>query len=184
MCPSAGVLRYVGYQIPGAAIMALPVATLLAASLALNRLARDHEWIALRSAGLSTFRLMVPALCLGLLAAGMSTWLAQSLGPLSKRAAQNLLREIVLRQKALVFKPGQFVDTGRGLNLYVDSTDTRRNLVGGLHVFCLRPEGAPMLLWAPQARFGETTLQVPGPRFYALDTSGALTWGVSDSNRY
>lgn len=179
--PFGGVLRYVGYQIPGATIMALPVATLLAASLALNRLARDHELIALRSGGMSTFRIVVPALCMGLVAAGMSVWLSESIAPRAKQAAEGLMRNIVLQQKALVFKPYQFLDTGRGLNLFVEDTDTRRNSVSGLHVFCLRPKGSPMLLWAPQAQFGATTLQVPSPRFYTLDTNGALTWGESEN---
>ena len=179
--PFMGVLRYVGYQIPGATIMALPVATLLAASLALNRLARDRELIALRSGGMSTFRLLVPATCLGLLAAGLSVWLSESLGPRSQQAAESLMRDIVLAQKALVFKPYQFLDTGRGLTLLVEGTDTARQTVQGLHVFCLRPKGPPMLLWAPQAQFGATTLQVPSPRFYTLDTNGALTWGDSEN---
>ena len=179
--PFTGVLRYVAYQIPGALIMALPVATLLAASLALNRLARDHEIIAMRSGGMGTFRLMLPALCIGLIAAGLSGWLSESLGPRSKQASETLLRDVVLQQRALVFKPYQFLDTGRGLTLYVESTDARRDTVGGLHVFCLRPNASPMLLWAPQAQFGATTLQVPDSRFYTLDTNGALTWGESDS---
>jgi lipopolysaccharide export system permease protein len=173
--PFGGVVRYVAYQIPGATIMALPVATLLAASLALNRLARDHELIALRSGGMTTFRLLAPALCLGLVAAGLSVWLSESLAPRAKQAAEALMRNIVLQQKTLVFKPHQFLDTGRGINLYVESTNTRRNLVGGLHVFCLRPEGSPMLLWAPQAQFGATTLQIPGARAYSLESNGALT---------
>lgn len=179
--PFGGVLRYVGYQVPGATIMALPVATLLAASLALNRLARDHELIALRSGGMSTFRIVVPALCMGLLAAGLSVWLSESVAPRAKQAAESLMRDIVLQQKALVFKPYQFLDTGRGISLFVEGTDTRRNTVAGLHVFCLRPKGSPMLLWAPQAQFGATTLQVPSPRFYTLDTNGALTWGESEN---
>ena len=179
--PFSGVLRYVGYQIPGATIMALPVATLLAASLALNRLARDHELIALRSGGMSTFRLVVPALCMGLVAAGLSVWLSGSLGPRAKQASETLMRDIVLQQKALVFKPYQFLETGRGLTLFVEGTDTRQNTVSGLHVFCLRPKGSPMLLWAPQGQFAATTLQVPSPRFYTLDTNGALTWGESEN---
>lgn len=179
--PFSGVLRYVGYQLPGATIMALPVATLLAVSLALNRFARDHELIALRAGGMSPFRLMLPGLCIGLVAAGLSVWLSESLAPRSKQAAEGLLRDIVLQQKALVFKPYQFLDTGRGMMLFVEGTDPHLNTVGGLHVFCLQPSGSPMLLWAPQAQFGATTLQVPNPRFYTLDTNGALTWGESQS---
>jgi lipopolysaccharide export LptBFGC system permease protein LptF len=179
--PLWGVMRYVGYQLPGATIMALPVATLLASSLALNRLARDHEFIALRAGGASPVRLLLPAAAFGVLAMALSVWLSGAAAPNARQAAEGLLREVVLQQKTLVFKPYQFLDTGRGLHLYVEGTDQRENIVQGLHVFCLRAGGLPMLLWAPLAQFGATTLQVPTPRFYVLDATGNLTWGDSES---
>jgi lipopolysaccharide export LptBFGC system permease protein LptF len=124
---------------------------------------------------------MLPAGLLGAVAMGLSVWLSASAGPNARQAADGLLREVIMQQKTLVFKPYQFLDTGRGLNLYVEGTNQRQNTVQGLHVFCLQGEGDPMLLWAPQARFGATTLQVPTPRFYVLDSTGALTWGDSES---
>lgn len=180
--PLSGVLRYVGYQIPGATIMALPVATLLAASLALNRLARDHEIIAMRSGGTSAFRIALPALGLGLVAALLSAWLAGSLAPRARQAADGLLRDIVLQQKALVFKPHQFLDTGRGISIYVEGADNSRNTIAGMHVFCVQPQGPPLLLWAPQAQFEATTLQIPQPRSYLLDTNGRLSFVEAESS--
>ena len=172
----ANVLRYVGYQVPGAMVMALPVATLLAAALALNRLAKDHEIVALRAGGMTSFRLMAPACCLGLVAGALSVWLSGHAAPWSKRASDNLLRDIVLQQKSLAFKPHHFEDTGRGIYVYVEQVDNARNTVGGLHVFNLRPEAPPILVLAKQAQFGEATLTAPESRSYAMETNGALTW--------
>ncbi len=173
--PLWGVVRYVGYQLPGATIMALPVATMLAASLALNRLARDHELIAVRAGGASPVRLLAPAAVLGAVAMGLSVWLSDAAAPNARQAAEGLLRDVVLQQKALVFKPHQFLDTGRGLVLYVEGVDERQDAISGLHAFLLRPEAAPVLMWAPTARFGTTTLEAPAPRFYSLDPGGNLT---------
>ena len=179
--PLWGVVRYIGYQLPGATIMALPVATLLAASLALNRLARDHEIIAVRAGGASPVRLLAPAAVLGLLGMGLSVWLSGAAAPNARQASEALLRDVVLQQKTLVFKPHQFLDTGRGLVLYVEGVDEGRDTIYGVHGFLLRPDAPPALMWAPEARFGATTLQVPTPRFYALDPTGGLTWVDSDS---
>ena len=179
--PLWGVVRYVGYQLPGAAIMALPVATLLASALALNRLARDHELIAIRAGGASPVRLLTPAAALGLLAMVLSVWLSGAAAPNARQASEGLLRDVVLQQKALVFKPYQFLDTGRGLVLYVEGVDQRADTIRGLHAFLLRPEATPALMWAPQARFGATTLRAPAPRFYALDPGGNLTWVDADA---
>jgi LPS export ABC transporter permease LptF len=179
--PFSAVLRYILYQLPGAAIMALPVATLLASALSLNRLARDHELVAVRCGGMSPLRMMMPAAGFGLLACGLSLWLAGSLAPHSKNAVDNLMRDILVQQKTLVFKPNQFVDTGRGMQLYAEDVNNATDTLHGLYAFSIRGKEPPLLLWAPEARFGSTTLVVPQPRMYALETSGALTWGDSDS---
>lgn len=178
--PLGRAIEYVWWQVPGSAIMALPVATLLAASLALNRLARDHELIALRAAGVSVLRLLGAPLLVGLLAAGLSLWLSGSVAPYARAAADGLLRDVILTQKTLVFRPGKFEDTGRGVRLYVEGVETARDKVYGLYAFCLRPESSPLLVHAREATFAGASLLIPQPRVYELDTSGALTWGDSE----
>lgn len=174
--PLGGILRYVGYQLPGATIMALPVATLLSVALAMNRLAREQELIAIRAAGASLIRLMLAPFGLGVFAALVSLGLNSEMAPRAQQAASSLMRDVVLQQKALVFKPQQFWDTGRGLHLYVESTDPQQNIVRGVYVFSLRPEGTPLVLWAPEARFGQTALEIPYGRVYVAETDGSFSW--------
>jgi lipopolysaccharide export system permease protein len=178
--PLSQAVKYVWWQIPGSTIMALPVATMLAASLALNRLARDHELIALRAAGLSVGRLLVAPLMVGLVAAGGSLWLSGSVAPAARAAADGLLRDVVLTQKTLIFQPGKFEDTGRGVRLYVEGVDNERDTVHGLYAFCLRPDSSPLLVQAATATFAGASLLVRQPRVYELAPSGALTWGDSE----
>lgn len=173
--PLSGVLRYIGYQLPGAAVMALPVASLLASALALNRLAADHEIVALRAGGVSPWRMMVPALLVGLVATAAGTWLTGDLAPRARRAADSLLRDLVLQQKALAFRPQRFVDTGRGLQFYAETVDNAHNTVGNLYAFLVQPQSAPLLYWTDRAQFGETTLEAAQSRAYLLTTAGNLT---------
>lgn len=175
------VVRYVGYQIPGACVMALPVAVLLGASLALNRLTRDHELHAVRFAGISPMRIMVPVCLLGLLAAGLSLWLQMEPAPRAQVRAESLLREIILSQKALAFPPNRFIDTGRGVHFFVEDTDETTSTVYGVHAFFMRPDGLPILYMAPEARFSERTLSGPRPRIYAFDILGNLSVVTADS---
>jgi hypothetical protein len=58
--PLPSVLRFVALQVPNAAVMALPVSVLMGCSLAVNRLASDHEIVAMRSGGMSFARMMAP----------------------------------------------------------------------------------------------------------------------------
>lgn len=173
--PLGGVLRYIGYQVPMAAVMALPVASLLASALALNRLATDQEVTALRAAGVSLARMVRPVVVLGLLSTAAAVWLNGDLAPRCKGAADGLLRDIVLQQRALAFRPQRFVDTGRGLQLYAETVDQAASTVGGVYAFLLQAQGTPLMYWAPQARFGATTLEAPACRAYLLTPAGNLT---------
>jgi lipopolysaccharide export system permease protein len=173
--PFSGVLRYIAYQVPGAAVMALPVASLLASALALNRLAADHEIAPLRAGGVSLARMTFPALLLGLGAAAAALWLHADLAPRAKQAAEGLLRDIVLRQKTLAFKPQRFVDSGRGLHFYAETVDNARETVGNLYAFLVRENSPPLLYWADSARFTDTTLEASRSRAYLLSTGGNLT---------
>lgn len=173
--PLAGVLRYVGYQVPGAAVMAFPVASLLASALALNRLAADHELPAVRVAGVSMARLMAPAAAMGLVATMVALWLHADLAPRARQAADGLLRDIVLQQRSLAFKPQRFVDTGRGVHFYAETVDSRRDTLGSVYAFVVGEDAPPLLYWAAEAQFGATSLTAARPRAYLLSTAGRLS---------
>ena len=173
--PLSGVLRYLAYQVPGAAVMALPVASLLASALALNRLAADHEIVALRAGGAGLSRLMAPAAMLGAMATLLSVWLNGELAPRSRQAAQGLLRDIVLQQRALVFKPQHFVDSGRGLQFYAETVDGARDSLGNLYAFLVQPQAPPVLYWAETAHFVDAAVEATQSRAYFLTTGGNLT---------
>ncbi|NPV46372.1 MAG: YjgP/YjgQ family permease [Armatimonadetes bacterium] len=173
--PLGGVLRYIAYQVPGAAVMSLPVASLLASALALNRLAADHELPAVRTAGVSMARLMAPATAMGLIATAATLWLHADLAPRAQQAADQLLRNIVLQQRSLSFQPQRFIDTGRGVHFYAETVDNRHDALGSVYAFVVRDDAPPLLYWAADARFGATSLTARHPRAYLLTSSGQLS---------
>jgi lipopolysaccharide export system permease protein len=64
--PLTTALNVLGLKIPSFLVLALPMAMLLACLVVYNRLARTNEITAFRSLGVSTLRLAVPGLILGL----------------------------------------------------------------------------------------------------------------------
>jgi lipopolysaccharide export system permease protein len=90
MGPSA-IARYYLYSLPGFLNVILPMSLLLALLYALTNHSRHHELTAMRAAGISTWRLMVPYLGVGVLASlllfAVNEWLAPD-GP--ERAAAML----------------------------------------------------------------------------------------------
>jgi len=179
--PLQQVLRYLGYQVPSAAVLALPVSTLLAVGLSTNRLAADSELLAMRTAGMSRIRLMVPGLYLGLLATVLSLGLYHHAVPWAEGRADELIKEIAFGRRALLVRPGQFVNAGQGVVFLVDDNDPASGALSNIRVFYSQPDGFPILFSARAGRLHDAILEIDRAVFYALTPKDDPTWGeVSD----
>src|SRR3989338_10631245 len=58
--PLWAVLKLLVYKLPSLLVMTFPVSTLFGTVMALGRLAKDNEIVALRTSGVTLFRLSVP----------------------------------------------------------------------------------------------------------------------------
>ncbi len=79
-----GILYYAMLRMPSEIVLALPLAALFGAMSALHALARSHEMVPIRTAGLSLSRIAVLLLPVPLLIAAMHVALAQSIVPLAE----------------------------------------------------------------------------------------------------
>ncbi|MBF2021851.1 MAG: LptF/LptG family permease [Hydrococcus sp. C42_A2020_068] len=79
-------------KIPAFVVLAFPMATLLAALMAYSRLASDSELIALRSLGLSVYRLVIPAIVLSLAIAGLTFFVSDVVTPAANYQATVTLK--------------------------------------------------------------------------------------------
>ena len=124
--PLPSVLRFIALQVPNATVMALPVATLMGCSLAVNRLSSDHEIVAMRTGGMSLARMMLPMWGLGIIASIATFAISEAAVPWSRAQAEALVREMVLGRQSLAFEPNQFTDTGQGITIYVNDRVAER----------------------------------------------------------
>lgn len=88
--PVAAVARVLALNIPTVLVLTLPVSTALAASLAVNRMARDNEITVLRGAGAPLLRAFVPILVFGALIAGLNLYISDRVVPWAWREQQNV----------------------------------------------------------------------------------------------
>ncbi len=175
------VAKFLMLQVPRATVLALPISTLLACSLGLNRLASENELTAFRSGGTSLLRLVVPALVLGAGASVLGLMFSEYLVPWADREAEQMLHQIILSQRSLAFRPGKFTSTGSDLHFFVQDVDTRRDQLKGVHVFRVQPRDFPLIFKADQASFTAHGLETTEAYFYHLDKQGNLTWGPAQS---
>lgn len=173
--PLPSVLRFVILQVPNAAVMALPVATLMGCSLGVNRLASDHEIVAVRAGGVSLARMLVPLWGLGLIASVLTLAVSEGAVPWSRAEAEQLVREMVLRRQSLAFEPQRFVDTGQGLQVYVGDRGATQDELLDVMIFQTQRNDYPVVFVAPRAVFRGERLYPISPITYVFDGSGMTT---------
>ena len=86
-------LKILFLRLPGFIALAFPMSMLLATLLAYSRLSSDSEIIALRSFGIKIYRLVIPALILGLIVTGMTFFINDVVTPSANREAKITLKQ-------------------------------------------------------------------------------------------
>src|SRR5207244_12893064 len=79
--------------LPTVLVFTIPMAVLSGTIIGLGRMGSDSELVAMRAAGVSTWRMLWPALALGLLATGATAWLNLKETP----RAQQQLKSVAIR---------------------------------------------------------------------------------------
>jgi lipopolysaccharide export system permease protein len=93
---------------PAFIVLAFPMAMLLATLMAYSRLSSDSELIALRSLGISVYRLVIPAIILSLLVSGLTFFISDFVTPAANYQATVTLKE-ALDQKQPAFRDRNIV---------------------------------------------------------------------------
>jgi len=123
--PAPIVGRLVLYSLPNIVVLTIPMALLLGVLVGIGRLASDSELIALRSNGVSIYRLLRPVLLLSALLTLINGLLMIYVLPRGNRAVSQLYLEILTRTVAQQVEPRVFYNEWQGKVLYVFETSGR-----------------------------------------------------------
>ncbi len=94
--------------IPNVLVFTLPMATLTGVLIGFSRLGSDSELIAMRAAGIGTWRLLRPVLLLGLVVTAAAAYINLELAPQSARALRRTLTRAAISKLDSPVDPGTF----------------------------------------------------------------------------
>ena len=97
--PYGAALEIFLLQIPYFVVLAFPMSMLLATLMAYSRMSSDSELIALRSCGVSVYRLVMPAVIMSLIVAGFTFALQELVVPAASYRATLTLDRALKREK-------------------------------------------------------------------------------------
>jgi LPS export ABC transporter permease LptG/LPS export ABC transporter permease LptF len=123
--PAPIVGQLVLYSLPNIVVLTIPMALLLGVLVGIGRLASDSELIALRSNGISIYRLLRPVLLLSAVLTLVNAMLMIYLLPRGNRAVSQLYLDILTRTVAQQVEARVFYNEWQGKVLYVFETSAR-----------------------------------------------------------
>lgn len=124
------VIRLFTYKLPEVIVMTLPMASLLSALITFGRLSSQSEIVALRAAGISFRRIVRPVLAASIAVSLGAMLLNETIVPLSNRAADNIMRYEIARERPTLLREQVFLreESGGVLQRVIYISRLRQNL--------------------------------------------------------
>jgi len=133
------VIQLLIYLMPYLVTYTLPISVLVAVLLALGRFSSDNEIIAIRSSGVSLFRLLMPLLIIGLI-------LSMGLAVFNDRAAsyahfayRKTLKQMGFKNPTAAFEEGVFINSFQRYILFIYHVDQKKNRLNNIRIY--EPQG-------------------------------------------
>lgn len=151
--------------IPSLLLMILPPALFCSVLFVYNKLKMDSELVVLQSAGLSRWRLGLPAMQVAAVITLFAYVIAMYLQPVSYTRFKDMQSFLRNSYVSLLLQEGVFSNPVNGLTVFVRERD-KDGILHGILVHDNRIEGSQVTMMAEEARLTETP---QGPRFLLLN---------------
>jgi len=114
------ILKLLSYLGVNVVTLVLPLTILLASIMTFGELGERYELAAMKAAGISLTRIMMPLFIISMLFAVLLFFFANNVVPDFQRKAKNMLYNITATKPALNFTPGQFISQIPGYSVKFD----------------------------------------------------------------
>jgi len=170
--PLGDVAAFLLSKLPLVFEYAVPVAAALAGALTASRLNHDSEFAAMRAAGISTLRILVPAFALSAVLSLATLALGEALVPWANRVSQRALQRMALRRPELLPSPGAFIRAGSEWYFYVGGRGPEG--LENVLIFRQQPGQFPIVITADSARYRDQVWRLVAPQADKFQSHGGV----------
>jgi lipopolysaccharide export system permease protein len=168
------------YTLPTVSGLTLPIAFLIGCTLTFNRLSMDSEYVVLKAAGISTYRLLVPLGAAAVVVYGLSSFVLMYVSPWGFQGLQRLFFEVARSRAYYHLQEHEFNDGFQGLVLYVERTVPEQQRLEGVFIADTR-SGVSQII---TAQAGELFSQPEALRVVLRLEQGAIHRSAPPYKRY
>ena len=168
----------VALRLPGIVVYTIPMALLVAVILTYNKLSNNLELTALRSSGVSLYRLAATPICLGIIAALLTLFLNEMVVPKANYQAKNIMLWAII-QKNMPKQKNNFVYKDLGKNnflrrlFYIDKYEN--NTMYGVILIDLTNPKTTKIIQADEVKYKPDMWEFHKGTAYTVSTNGKLT---------
>jgi len=121
--PLKYILTFMLYILPFSLIFTIPWGFLTAVLLVFGRLSAENELIALRTSGLSIYRICLSLFFLVIFCVGISLWMNTDVAPRAQTEMRNQISTIATHNPLALFGSDQVIEEFPGRKIYVEKKD-------------------------------------------------------------
>ncbi len=177
--PLWAVLKLLIYKLPSIMVLTFPVSTLFATAMAIGRLAKDNELIALRTSGVTLFRIAAPIIVLGILVSLSSYFTNEKIVPHANHVANNIIRQIIYKKPLPEVKENVFFKDAHNRHYYARRVDMKNKTMENIMVYEVTDERFPRVILAERASFYGRVWQLKDGIIHKYDGKGYLNYEAS-----
>jgi len=155
--PSSFVYGLALALLPTVLVFTIPMAVLSGTIIGLGRMGSDSELVAMRAAGVSTWRMLWPALALGLIAASATGWLNLKEAPRAQQQLKSVAIRSALYKLDSPVEPRTFTTDIANKVIYVRDGDKARGQWGRVFIQSQQPGHPTILVTARLGRIDSST---------------------------
>lgn len=167
------VLKMVLYSLPAIIVVTLPVAYMFATLLALGRLGRDSEIIALRACGVSLSRIIFPVILLSLIISGIGFYIQEKTVPWANQQTLEVLKDMMRRDPLKAVKPKVFLSS-EDRDFFVNDVDREKGELKEVYVLDQTTNAFPQIIAAETATREQNTWKLNNGILRKLEENGFI----------
>jgi lipopolysaccharide export system permease protein len=145
------ILRLLIYLVPYMLSFTVPMACLVAMTMAFGRLSGDYELIAMRASGVAPMRVVIPMLMAGLVLSGLLLAVNDRVVPLSHLAFRRQLKSIGIKQPTAYLEAGTFIKEFPPYIIFIYQVDGQK--LNHVRIYEPQPDGPTRTIIADRGEF-------------------------------
>ena len=146
------VLLMLIYTMPYFLEFVIPMSVMMAVLLTFLRLSADNEIIALKSGGVSVYRLLPPVMAFCLLGCMITAFISVYALPWGSRSFKDLVVNVASSNMDIGLKERTFNDRFKGVMLYVNEIRMKDKMMKDIFIEDQRAKDSTMIIVAPEGR--------------------------------